>query len=138
MTNEKHEALQQEWQTLHTSCDRSEALALGIKLLAVMICLATIFVPQSSLYISVILAVLWLQEAIWKTFQGRTEQRLLAIEKAWADNDNSSALCFYSHWTESRSGVMTLLKEYLSNAVRPTIAYPYSVLIVISLAVHYF
>lgn len=151
MTNEiskTTDALQREWHTLQNNCSHSESLALGIKLLAVVVCLIAILYPQGSLFISLLLALLWLQEAIWKTFQGRTEQRLLAIEKAWAnarvetdietDIEKSATLCFYSHWLESRSGTKALLSEYLSQAIRPTIAYPYIILIAISLTIAWY
>ena len=138
MTNENRETLQHEWNTLQNNCERSEALALTIKLVAVIVCLAGIIYHQNSLLIALLLLVLWLQEAIWKTFQGRTEQRLLAIEKAWSDMDKNSTLCFYSNWTQSRPGIKALIAEYLSSAVRPTIAYPYLVLIPISLSAQFF
>lgn len=138
MTNETRETLQLEWNTLQNNCERSEALALTVKLVAVIVCLAGIVYHQSSLLIALLLLVLWLQEAIWKTFQGRTEQRLLAIEKAWADIDKDSTLCFHSNWTKSRPGTKALLTEYLSSAARPTVAYPYIVLIPISLSAQFF
>ena len=76
--------------------------------------------------------MLWLQEAIWKTVQGRTEQRLIAIEKARAENDEDFVLCYYSNWNTTPRSVKTLLREYLSNTIRPTIAYPYIILLAIS------
>ena len=133
MTNENREVLQQEWFTLHNNTEHSEALALIIKLAAVSICLVGIMNTQYSLLITLLLMVLWLQEAIWKTFQGRTEQRLLIIEKAWADDEQNSTLCFYSSWEKSQPGIAALIAEYLSNAARPTVAYPYLVLVLIAL-----
>ncbi|MCU7940091.1 MAG: hypothetical protein KZQ64_01440 [gamma proteobacterium symbiont of Bathyaustriella thionipta] len=134
MTNETRETLQQEWHTLQNNCAHSETLALIIKLVAIIICLIGFIDHHSSLLIALLLLILWLQEAIWKTFQSRTEQRLLAIEKAWADSDNGSALCFYSNWTKSRPGIKRLIADYLLSAVRPTVAYPYIVLLPVSLA----
>ena len=138
MTNETREILQQEWSTLQNNCAHSESLALLIKLVAVIVCFVGIIYQQSNLLIALLLLILWLQEAIWKTFQSRTEQRLLAIEKAWADNDNDSALCFYRNWAESRPAIKTLITEYLYSAIRPTVAYPYIVLLPVSLGTQLF
>ncbi len=129
MEPETCKALQQEWTSLQNSCERSEALALAIKLVAVILCLAGIISGLNATTISLLLLVLWLQEAIWKTFQSRTEQRLLAIEHAWSDPDPQVALRFYSDWEASRPGTAALIADYLSSALRPTVAFPYLVLI---------
>jgi len=129
MTKQIPETFLREWLALHNSYEKSEALTLVIKLVAVFICLAGFIFNISSLLVAMLLLVLWLQDAIWKTFQGRTEQRLLTLEKATSENDQAVMLNFYSHWDESRPGMILLVREYISNAVRPTIAYPYAILL---------
>lgn len=121
----------QEWHTLHRGCEQSEALALVIKLFAFGCCIAAISLPQQ-LLISALLPLLWLQEAIWKTFQSRSEQRLLIIEKTLAQGlDCTPSL--YSDWQAQRPGLFGLIGEYLRTAIRPTIACPHCLLIVVAL-----
>ena len=129
MTKQIPETFLREWLALHNSYEKFETLALVIKLVAVLVCLAGFIFNLSSLILAMLILVLWLQDAIWKTFQGRTEQRLLVLEKANSENDQTVSLNFYSHWEVSRPGIIVLVREYLSNAVRPTIAYPYIILL---------
>lgn len=129
MTTETRNVLQQEWMTLHQSYEKSETLAFVIKLVSVIVCLSGFVFYLNTLITSLLLCVLWLLEAIWKTFQGRTEQRLLSIEKAWQQSDANVALNFYQHWSASRPGSAQLIGEYFKHAIRPTIAFPYLVLI---------
>ena len=132
MTAETRTALLQEWITLQNSVDKSEGLSLVIKLSGVAVCLIGLTLNWNPVITGLLLMVIWLQESIWKTFQGRTEQRLLAIESAWQHSEESSALNFYHHWSASRPGTTQLITQYLSNAIRPTIAFPYLVLLPIS------
>lgn len=128
MSNDRRAALQQEWQTLHNNCQQSESLGLVIKLVTLLVCVAGLVFALHPLLITLLILILWLQEAIWKTFQGRIEQRLLAIEAAYSDDAENQLLNLYSHWRDSRPGSAALLKEYLRNALRPTVAYPYVLL----------
>ena len=88
----KQNALQTEWLALHTSYERSEYFALVIKLVSITLCLTSLLLDLNAIIITYLLLTLWLQEAIWKTFQGRTEQRLLSIEQYLKVNDQSQAL----------------------------------------------
>jgi len=126
------DSLEQEWYSLHNSYEHSETLALLIKLVALLVFLFGISF-YNSLIISLLIAMLWLQEAIWKTVQGRTEQRLIVIEKARTESDDSAVLCYYSNWSNAQRSLNQLLLEYFSNALRPTIAYPYVILVIISI-----
>lgn len=135
MKDKDNSRLQQEWISLHDNVERSEMLALGIKLLSVLITLAALIAQLESLVIFLLILVLWLQEAIWKTFQARSEQRLVLLEKVLLENNNDRVPGFYSSFEQNRPGVIALLKEYLSNAARPTVAYPYAVLILIVVVV---
>ena len=127
-------SLKQEWHSLHNSYEHSETLALLIKLVALLVFLFGVSFYNSPI-IPLLIAMLWLQEAIWKTLQGRTEQRLIAIEKARAESDESAVLCYYSNWNNAQRSLKQLLLEYFSNALRPTIAYPYIILMIISIGV---
>ena len=129
MDKQAKEPLLQEWITLQNNYEQSETLALFIKIIAVLVCLVGFVFDLKPLVVSMLLLVLWLQDAIWKTFQGRTEQRLIKLEQANSENDQSVSLKFYSDWEVSRSGTLSLVRAYLSNALRPTIAYPYVILL---------
>ncbi|MBT3203343.1 MAG: hypothetical protein HOM14_09305 [Gammaproteobacteria bacterium] len=124
--------LQQQWITLHNNVEKSESLALILKMLAVLVLVAGLIAKLNVIDIVLLLLVLWLQEGIWKTFQSRTESHLLALEKASSDNDEKFGLSFYSEWNESRPGIKKLIFQYISNSLRPTVAYPYVVLLLIS------
>lgn len=128
--------LQQQWQVLHQSFEQAERYSLLIKLFAVAICFFGAFVP-AAYYLSLsLLVVLWLQDAIWKTFQARTEVYLLMLEQALqeAESNIDIELGFYRHFQQQRQGVLGLLKEYLSQMLRPTVMYPYPLLILLSFA----
>lgn len=123
--------LKKEWAILHGDIEKYERFSLVIKLCSVLVsvlCIAYLFY----IWLSVaFILVLWLQDGIWKTFQKRMEARILFIENKLKDNadDNSEAFQFYSQWENTRQGIVGLVKEYLSNSVKPTVAYPYVILI---------
>lgn len=117
-----------EWLALHNSYEQAERFSLLIKLTAVLLT-AGLSLHGAHIYLTCLLvSTLWLQDAIWKTFQSRTEQRLLIIEKTAATDENATP-AFYSEWQENRPSIAKLIIAYISNAFRPTIAYPYPVLI---------
>jgi hypothetical protein len=127
-------ALQQEWLALHQSDERSETLSLLIKLLAVILCVTGWALSLNVYLLVLLLAVLWLQEGIWKTFQSRTQQRLLDLERAISGQGDTTAFQFYHEWQQRRPRTVELMGQYLRHALRPTVAYPYAVLIALVLA----
>jgi hypothetical protein len=120
-------ALQQEWLALQGQHERYEALALAVKLAAF---LATILVLDAGLALA-LLALLWLQEAVLKTFQGRLGDRLLAIEPALKAGTDAPAMQLHSAWLASRPRGAGLVAEYLKSALRPTVALPYPLLMLL-------
>lgn len=135
MAKDSQSSLQLEWAALHKSYDQFDVLGLVVKLVAVAVAVLGLMAALAPVWTAIILAVLWLQEAIWKTFQGRTEQRLLAIEAMLKAGEGSegASVSFYSDWEASRPGTVGLVTAYLANTLRPTIAYPYVVLIALVL-----
>jgi len=138
MTIEHNADLVKEWQELHNCHESYERLALIIKLLAVTLTVLLVVVAQSHLIILLVLAILWLQEGIWKTYQARTSDRIALIEQTITGNKQSeknstSAFQFYSQWSDNRTGALGLIKEYLKNAIKPTVIYPYVPLMIIAL-----
>ncbi len=88
-----------------------------------------------------LILTLWLQEGIWKTYQARSGERLLVIEAALKNPEKNGieasappfSFSFYSTWETQKPGIVGLILEYISNALRPTVMYPYVVLIAIYL-----
>ena len=139
MTNQDKPAFTQEWAVLHADHEKYERYSLLIKLFSVLICFFSL-VSALSVVISIILiAVIWLQDGIWKTFQSRMSDRILLIEryiKEQAAGDSEEvAFQFYTDWERSPKTTVGLVKEYIKNSFRPTVAYPYAVLILLQVAV---
>ncbi|MFK8014732.1 MAG: hypothetical protein AB8G17_04785 [Gammaproteobacteria bacterium] len=128
--------LANEWSLLQAQCDGYEKYSLLIKLVAAVLLGATLLVPSGhEVALGAVIGVLWLQDAIWKTFQQRIETRLLQLERYLAAerSGGQSDGVAYQLNTEfqsqrQRGGVV---KEYLRQAVRPTVAYPYAALLVV-------
>lgn len=129
-----------EWAILHGDIEKYERFSLIIKLFSVLISGLCAAYYVAAWFSVVLIFVLWLQDGIWKTFQKRIEARILFIETALRTNEdeNSEAFQFYSQWEDNRKGVIGLVKEYLSNSAKPTVAYPYVVLVLLQLVYHYF
>lgn len=129
--------LSQEWVTLQHSIDQSEIWSLRIKLLTLII-FFTAIVLSAPITPTVILGlVLWLQDAIWKTFQSRTEQRILAVEKCIANaSKDSTGMQFHSDWNNNRPSTVALIQSYIMHALKPTVAFPYIILIALIVLLH--
>ncbi|MGM9482989.1 hypothetical protein ACS5PN_17485 [Roseateles sp. NT4] len=120
-------ALHQEWLALQSQHERYEALALGVKLVAFA---ATVLVPDNTLAVA-LLALLWLQEAVLKTFQGRLGDRLLVVEAGLKAGEGATAMQLHSDWLASRPRGAGLVMQYLKSAARPTVALPYPLLMLL-------
>lgn len=125
--------LKTEWCLLQNQLDSYEKHALYIKLLSIMVLLAAVLGNAIGLSIILILLVLWLQDAIWKTFQSRIESRLLQIEGSISEEKSGGAFQYSSNYLKTRLTGLSLINEYFIQAVRPTVAFPHVVLIVIVL-----
>ena len=127
-----------EWEILHVNIEKYERFSLLVKLSAVIAgVLSLAFL--NNIWITVFLVlVLWLQDGIWKTFQKRLEERILFIENEMQSQieTKEQAFQFYTQWENKRQGVVGLIKEYLSNSLKPTVAYPYIILIVLFPILH--
>lgn len=117
-------ALHHEWLALQGQHERYEALALGVKLVAFV---ATVVVSDNTLALA-LLALLWLQEAVLKTFQARLGERLLAVEQGLKSGAELAPMQLHSAWLATRPRGAGLAVEYLKSALRPTVALPYPLL----------
>ncbi len=125
-----------EWQVLQNQYFEYEKYSLLVKLLSIVFTVLFTVWGIPFWMIESIIAVLWMQDAIWKTFQTRTGKRILSIEQLIATNLEQPSHQFHSEWLENRTNGTQLIFEYLKHALKPTVAYPYALLIMISI-IHY-
>lgn len=123
--------LQTEWTIIHKDIERYECHTLAIKLFAVLISSFSLAYSINELLVISIILVLWLQDGIWKTFQQRLHSRILIIEQSIQNNPNENCTPFqlYTQWEGKRPGAIGLIQHYLSSSIKPTVAYPYVILI---------
>jgi len=127
--------LSQEWQILHQDHEKYDQYGLLIKLTALLAALLSLGL-KIELWLALIFIMLpWLQEGIWRTVQARTSDRILTIEKLLNKSGDQPAMQFYSNWEAGRPDTVGLIKEYLRNSVRPTVAYPYVILLGVEVVV---
>ena len=131
---ETSERLQLEWDRLHQDHERYDRSALFIKLAAIICSLLSLAYALPLLLAFLFVLTLWLQEGIWRTFQSRLADRLLIVESALANNQTALAFQLYSSWEENRPSTLGLIKSYIGNSVRPTVAFPYVILLCIEIA----
>ena len=128
--------LQQEWNTLQNNIERYEHSALWLKLAAVAITLSS---GSLSLWLApALLLIVWLMEGIFRTSQARLGERIVLIEPliAAAEADTGKACQLHSQWQAQRPGTFGLLLEYARSALRPTVAFPYPLLLVLGVLLH--
>jgi hypothetical protein len=141
---EEHEqALQREWITLQNNFEHYETLATIVKLAAVVLTAlsASPLLPwQAGIFC---ILTLWLQEGIFKTFQARLDDRIVRVEQALSSSPTVpvASNCFdafqlFSEFQSSRPGTIGLLMQYIKNALRPTVAFPYPFLLIFILSYH--
>lgn len=131
MPTEPTSAIDLEWSTLQNNHEQYERGLLWIKLLAVILAAIAFVSGNFAHLMALLIAVLWAQEAIFRTFQNRLSERILRIEALIRDgnHDETAACQLHSEWAASRPGVAGLLAEYARSALRPTVAFPHAVLI---------
>ncbi|WP_413283486.1 hypothetical protein [Vibrio sp. MA40-2] len=129
--------LEKEWLLLQSQFDNYEKYSLLIKLFNIFMFCGFYLFGNITLIVIGILFVLWIQDAIWKTFQSRIEPRLLELEQAIKNGESEKSDClafqFNSQYLLSRPSQFGLVKEYICQSLRPTIAYPHALLVVLAL-----
>ena len=139
MTTDSNKLLVEQWQTLHNNHENYENYALIIKLIATAITMFAFTFSVATFVALLILATLWLQEGIWKTFQQRTANAIIEIEdRLDLHNDEQSnelmkPYLLYKQWQANRPATKTLIAEYVSNSLKPTVLYPYFPLMLVVL-----
>lgn len=131
MSDTPEQALQQEWHTLQHNHEQYERHALLIKLAAVALVVAHMAFAPNAWSAAALLLVLWLQEGILRTSQSRLGDRILRIEHGLRDTAPLPACQLHTDWLASRPGTVGLVAEYVKNALRPTVAFPYAPLLLL-------
>jgi len=119
-----------EWAVLQNNIEQFERHALLVKLLAVVLATQLTLFGSAGLAIAAV-GILWLQEAIFRTSQARLGARILRLEA-----QDATAHQLHTEWAAHRPGTVGLVVEYLKHALRPTVAFPYPVLVVVIAAWH--
>ena len=133
--------LKNEWAILQNQFDSYEKYSLIIKLVAIIILAVSGILYHANAIVFFLLLVLWFQDAIWKTFQSRIEVRLLQLERGLSNGDGIestedqeiNAYQYNLLYVKNRPKNSELIKEYLTQAVRPTVAFPHVILLVLAL-----
>ena len=139
MTTVSKQFLVKQWQTLHNSHENYKSYALIIKLVATAITLFALTFSIATIVTLLLLATFWLQEGIWKTYQQRTVNAIIAIEDKLALNETEQTeesmkpYLVYKQFQKNRPAVKALLAEYVSNSLKPTVLYPYVPLMIVAL-----
>ncbi len=125
-----------EWSLLQNQFDSYEKYSLLIKLINVAVTAVSIFLNTFNVYILFIVIIIWLQDGIWKTFQSRIETRLLLVEGFFsktssAQNSETLPYQFNQFFMHNRPAGFILVREYILQALRPTVAYPHVLLLLI-------
>lgn len=133
MSEIKNTLFEQEWITLQSAYEQYEKNALILKLVSTVLCFVGLSVHMGFIPLSLMVLVLWVQEGIWKTYQNRIGERLLIVESAIKNAGVTRAIPFQLHtdWQAGRAGVLGLIMEYIKNSLRPTVTYPYGILLAV-------
>lgn len=130
-------ALGQEWTTLQNNYEQMERNALMVKLAAVVLCVGgdALGVPYELIGGTALL--LWVQESLCRTSQARLGERIVRVEALVRNAAPANSACqLHTEWLASRQGSVGLLGEYTGHALRPTVAFPYAVLVVVALVAY--
>lgn len=123
-------ALNQEWLALFAQHEQYEKHAMLIKLATTVLYAVAVASSQGdAILIALMLLVLWLQESMQRTMQARLSARITLVEHWLAHGQPADGHAFQLHtqWLAGRKGLVGLLGEYLINACRPTVAFPYAI-----------
>jgi hypothetical protein len=126
--------LSAEWQTLQNQHEQYEHKALTIKVTCLAISILGLATTISPVLICAFITLFWIQEGIFKTFQSRLSQRLLSVELLLRQTptEPAHAMQLHSEWLAHRPSGLALIREYLINTCRPTVAFPYVPMLVIA------
>lgn len=134
--------LAKEWCLLQNQFDSYEKHSLLIKLASIGLVSSFYLTDKISFVCCFILIILWLQDAIWKTFQSRIEWRLRQLENYFSsstikENTTLKAYQLNAQFSDMRLTGFALLNEYFKQALRPTVAFPYVPLLILIVGIKF-
>ena len=123
-------ALGHEWAILQNNHEQYEQSSLLIKLGSIAVFMACLALSFDVLIGLLLMLILWIQDAVFRTSQSRLGERILRIEQLLEQGAPGAAPAYrlHSEWLAARPGIAGLLAEYGRNMLRPTVAFPYVVL----------
>ena len=121
-----------EWGHLQRSFSAYERDALAIKLAAVAMFLVALVLSLDMTVTGGLLAVMWVQEAVWRAFQARVAARIARVETLLASGAAAPPCQLHSEFAATRRGVAGTLLEYVSQLPRPAVAFPHVVLLALN------
>ena len=136
-----NELLGQEWTTLQNNHEHYERGGLLLKVVAVVLMAAGVGLGFDAIFVGAMVALLWVQEGIYRTFQSRIGARILRVEALVRDGGLPATNAtlgaaptglpyqLHSEWLATRQGVVGLMAEYARCACRPTVAFPYALIV---------
>ena len=129
-----NESLGREWITLQNNHEQYEKGGLLIKLASLVLTAMGVALGLDTLLIAALVAVLWAQEGIYRTFQSRLGERILRVESQIRQSVNESqgagtAYQLHSEWLAGRKSGLALVAEYATSACRPTVAFPHALIL---------
>ncbi|MDN4503319.1 hypothetical protein QX776_12985 [Alteromonadaceae bacterium BrNp21-10] len=125
--------LQQEWLALQQQSEDIEGRCLWLKVINVVIC-AWCLMYTFGAGIALV-AIVYVLEAMYKTMQSRLLDRIVTIETALAENNPIDAFQLHRQWMQHRPGMLGLVCEYAKQCLRPTVAFPHLLLVILLLFV---
>jgi hypothetical protein len=126
-------ALGHEWAVLQNNHEQYEKNCLLIKLGSIVLFVSSLALTLNVATAVSLMLIMWVQEGIFRTYQGRIGERILHVEQLLRQSPLQVSLSYQLHteWKATRPGVSGLLAEYGKSMLRPTVAFPHVVLMLI-------
>jgi len=120
-----------EWAILQNNHEQYERTSLLIKLGNIALFVACLALSLDVVVSLLLMLLMWMQEAVFRTSQSRLGLRIVRIEELLARDAPATTAPYqlHSEWLATRPGFTGLLGEYGRNMLRPTVAFPHVVLL---------
>lgn len=135
MLHSENSSFAHEWATLQNNHEQYEKYSLLIKLSSIALFVSCMALALHVTITIALVLILWMQEGIFRTSQSRIDERILRVEQLLRQAPEQAAfICqLHTEWQALRPGFSGLLAEYAKSMLRPTVAFPYVVLILMNI-----